>query len=78
MDWRHFGFIVYAPGVENVLYSLKLLGIIAGMTAIVPLMIWSMTGSFKSGMQAWRVPDRYGLAVRSGAGAGRHHLSHPH
>lgn len=45
---------MYAPGVENVLYSLKLLGIIAGMTAIVPLMIWGMTGSFKSGMQAWR------------------------
>lgn len=45
---------MYAPGVENVIYSLKLLGIIAGMTAIVPLMIWGMTGSLKSGLQAWR------------------------
>lgn len=36
------------------IYWVKLLAIIAGMTAIVPLMIWGMTGSLKSGLQAWR------------------------
>lgn len=45
---------MYAPGVENVIYGLKLLGIIACMTAVVPLMIWGMSGSLKAGLQAWR------------------------
>lgn len=46
--------------MDNVIYWAKLLAIIAGMTSIIPLLTWGMSGSWKAGLYAWK---RYAIAM---------------
>jgi len=39
--------------VEIVWFTLKLVGAIAGMSAIIPLMVWGGSGSWRHGLHAW-------------------------
>ena len=40
--------------MENLWAALKLFAAIAGMSAIIPLMVWGGSGSWRHGLHAWK------------------------